>query len=83
MSEFKSSTKTGHNELPLDVRKMLQRRKYILRIEKCKKDGHHLAEIRVLNKSIKTHFAGKRRDRVYALLVSPLFDLTQLTKFCR
>ena len=38
MSEFKSSTKTGHNELPLDIRKMLQRRKYILRIEKCKKD---------------------------------------------
>ena len=35
-----------------------------MRLEKVHKDGHHLAEIRQLNKSIRNHFAEKRKSKV-------------------
>ena len=37
-------------DVPAGIRRMSNRRKYLLRIEQCKKDGHHLPEIRALNK---------------------------------
>ena len=43
---------------------MFNRRKYLIKIERCKKDGHHLAEIKALNKSIKSFYAEKRRSVV-------------------
>ena len=49
---------------PPSVKKMSNRRKHLLRLEKLHKDGRHLAEIRQLNKSIRNHFAEKRKSKV-------------------
>ena len=49
---------------PPMVKRMSNRRKYLLRLEKINKDGRHLAEIRELNKLIRNHFAEKRKSNV-------------------
>ena len=38
---------------------MFNRRKNLLRSEQCKRDGHHIAEIRALNKNIRKFYTEK------------------------
>ena len=62
--EVNKSWKSKKTDTPAAIVRMSNRRKYLLRIEQCKKDGHHLSEIRALNKSIRKFYAEKRRLRV-------------------
>ena len=43
---------------------MLNKRKSLLRMEKRNNDGHHLAEIKVLNKNIRAFHTEKRKNKV-------------------
>ena len=62
--EIKQNPKTKKLCAPPNIKRMFNRRKYLLRIERCNNDGHHLAEIRALNKSIRSFHADKRRSCV-------------------
>ena len=65
--ELNQSSKPRKNESPPDIRRMFNRRKKLLRIEQCKRDGHHIADIRALNKSIRKFYAEKKKSMVRSI----------------
>ena len=60
---------------PAHIKRMFNRRKNLLRIERCKRDGHHLTEIRTLNKSIHRFFVEKRKLKVRSVANGPAGNL--------
>ena len=62
--ECKQSQKSKRKDVPPDVRRILQRRRHILKIEKSRNDGCHSTEIRAMNKKIRNFHAENRKTRV-------------------
>ena len=58
------STRSKKCQVPQNIKRMLNRRKNILKIERNQNNGHHVAEIKALNKIIKNFYTSKRRSRV-------------------
>ena len=62
--ETKFGPRSKHQCVPPDIKRMSNRRKALLQNEKRNKDGHHLPEIKVLNKNIRKFYLEKRKSRV-------------------